>query len=437
MAFLLNLLIILSTQAMLFIINMIMARHAGAVLFGDYTVATNSLLLLAAFVTLGTDSIIAHYVPKLYIKRKYHEIKGLLAAIQRFLAPIYTLMIVFGLLLTFTIITVNYFINRAPLFGISHPLTFFLWGSVGIATCNIYLQLLRAINFFRTAILINFLQTVFYFGLALIIYFYFYPLIFHENKRYFAHAMLFGFILSYFLAVGLFMIVRHKSHFQFDQKSLPIVDYPLSWKNKIYGYTLQNLNRYIFMTIPLLVLEIIGKNDYAAGLFAAIISIMTIAYTAIGPLGTFISPNISAAYAQSKRTLKKTVNRFLVVCFVVSLITALLLGAMAKHMLLLYQSNFIYVLPYTYICLITVVTYGISTPLSRAILFSYNGSQITAQLTLALLVIQFVASVIMVHWFGLLGAIICYIGINFLDLAIKIVLMRRIYHYDPFGNKAI
>lgn len=69
MEFLFNLLIIIADQFMLFVINMLVARHAGEVLFGDFTVATNALFLIATIITFGIDSIIGYYVPKFYVKK--------------------------------------------------------------------------------------------------------------------------------------------------------------------------------------------------------------------------------------------------------------------------------------------------------------------------------------------------------------------------------
>lgn len=69
MDFYLNLFIIVADQLMLFIINMIVARHAGEELFGDFSVATSALLLIATVITFGIDSIIAYYVPKFYIRK--------------------------------------------------------------------------------------------------------------------------------------------------------------------------------------------------------------------------------------------------------------------------------------------------------------------------------------------------------------------------------
>lgn len=125
MDFYLNLFIIIADQFMLFIINMLVARHVGEELFGDFTVATNALLLLATVLTFGIDSIIAYYIPKFYIRRRYKEIARLTRSVSVFLKPIYITLLIGGLFLCFAIIAIAYLIQDVDLFEISHPFFYF------------------------------------------------------------------------------------------------------------------------------------------------------------------------------------------------------------------------------------------------------------------------------------------------------------------------
>jgi|GEM_PF-4023616 len=435
MGFTLNLFIIIADQFMLFIINMLVARHAGEALFGDFTVATNSLLLLSTVLTLGMDSIIAYYVPKLFHQKKYIEISSLTAAMKSFVKPVYYLIISGGLLICLCLIAISKVLSGISLFDISHPLFLFLWGAVALSSYNIYLQYFRAINYMRTAVILSLLQTILYFAFSLLIYFYIYPIFFHGDKRYFPHVMLIGFVASYLLIVLLSIIMQKRSMMQQYRQWITAVEH--KWKSKIYGYTVQNLNKYIFAVIPLLVIEWLGHNEHSVGLFSAISSIITLAFIAIAPIGILIGPDISAAFADSRESLKRVMKQYLLICFFISLVIMLVMGVFARHILLLYQSNFIDALPYTYACLINIMTYAISMPLSKMIQFSHEGSEVGAKLTIGLLLFQLIACIILIKWLGLLGAVICFIGINIVYNGVMIKMAIKIYRDDPFAEGAM
>ncbi|MGQ3888292.1 hypothetical protein ACQUW5_04570 [Legionella sp. CNM-1927-20] len=435
MNFTLNLIIIIADQFMLFIINMLVARHAGEVLFGNYTVATSSLWLIATMITLGIDSIIAYYVPKYYVQSKYSDIVSLTREITNFLKPLYLWVIVLGSIGAVALIALASTLRNIALFDISHPLYLFLWGTVALSLYTISMQYFRAINYMRTAILLSLMQTIFYFILSLIIYFYLYPAILHDDRRYFAHIMLIGFILSYLLVLIIvtFLYQRSEIH-SFTSRSTTT---SLEWRDKIYGYTIQNLNRYIFTVIPLIVIEWLGTSERSVGLFAAVTSIISLASVAISPIGILIGPDISASFAQKREILKKVIQKYLLICIGIALIVMVILGLFAKQILLLYQSQFTQALPYTYVCLINILTYSITMPLSKMIQYSRRGSEIGAKLTLSLLLFQFISCIIFIRWLDLLGAIICYVGINIIYIITMLILGLRIYKTDPFGSAKV
>lgn len=435
MDFLLNLFIITADQLMLFVINLMVARHAGEVLFGDFTVATNALFLIATLLTLGIDSIIAYYVPKLYVKQLYPEIFGLTLGMKAFLRPIYTRVFVGGILLTVTLLALTQVIDRLRLFEIAHPLFLFIWGSVPLAIYNIFIQFFRAIDYMRTAVIMSLLQTSCYFLLSLAIYFYIYPVLFHEQKEYFPHVMLVGFITSYILMVILAIAINRRSKLR--AAAIKKANPRYVWKDKIYGYTIQNLNKYIFTAIPLMIIELLGHSEHSVGLFSAVNSIISLAFVAIAPIGILIAPDISAAFAQNKAVLKAVMRKYLLICLAISLLIVVVMGFFAKSILILYQSNFIDALPYTYACLINVVTFSISMPLSKMIQYSSRGSVIGAKLTINLILIQLISSIILIHWFDLLGAVLCYIGINIIYNGIMIYMAIKIYRYDPIGHSIL
>ncbi|ASQ44802.1 lipopolysaccharide biosynthesis protein [Legionella clemsonensis] len=438
MEFLFNLLIIIADQFMLFVINMLVARHAGEELFGDFTVATNALFLIATIITFGIDSIIGYYVPKFYVKKKYQEIVSLTFSVRDFLKPVYLSLLVGGVLLSLSIISLSVAIKDLQLFEITHPLSLFLWGAVGISLYNIYLQFFRAVDYMRTAIFLSLMQTVIYFLLSLFTYFYLYPVLFHGDPGYFPHVMLIGFILSYVFSVIVAFIFQQKTKLQVflspESDASKTVDV---WKEKIYGYTVQNLNKFVFTAIPLLIIEWLGHTEHAAGLFSAITSIISLAFIAIGPIGILIGPDISAAFTQSKEVLLKTMKKYMLICFGIACFVALIIGLFAEKILLLYQSNFIDALPYTYICLINIFTYAISMPLYKMIQYSKEGSKIGARLTLSLLLLQIIACLIFIPWMNLIGAIICYIGINIVYNIAMVIMAMRIHRYETFGNDIV
>ncbi|CDZ75980.1 hypothetical protein BN59_00244 [Legionella massiliensis] len=436
MDFSLNLLIIIADQLMLFIINMLVARQAGEELFGDFTVATNALFLVATFITFGIDSIIAYYVPKFYVKKKYEEIVGLTSSLRIFLQPIYKTLAIGGILLSIAIMALSVILADVDMFEISHPFFLFAWGAVVLSVYTIYIQFFRAVNHMRTAIVLSLLQTFSYFILSLFTYFYLYRVMFHDNPHYFPHVMLIGFIISYVIIVLVSLFLERKSDLQQMYKdTVPSEVNFYKWQDKIYGYTLQNLNKYNFTAIPLFVIEWLGPDEQSVGLFSAVVSIISLAYIAIGPIGILISPDISAAYAQSREVLRKTMVKYLSILTLIALVIIVVIALFAEQILLLYQSNFILALPYTHLCLINILTYAISMPLSRMIQFSKNGSQTGARLTVSLLFSQFLACLILIPWLGLQGAITCYVGINIVYNLAMIVMAIYIYRNEPFENE--
>ncbi|KTC88016.1 MULTISPECIES: hypothetical protein [Legionella] len=436
MDFSLNLFIIIADQCMLFIINMLVARHAGEELFGDFSVATRSLLLLATIVTFGIDSIIAYYVPKYFVRKRFDDIADLTTSLRTFLQPIYRTLFLGGVLLSLAIIALSRAIGDVSLFEISHPFFLFLWGAVGISLYSIFIQFFRAVDYMRTAILLSLTQTIFYFLLTLFTYFFLYPVLFHDNRHYFPHVMLIGFILSYVLIVWVSFAIEKKTELKELYYKKGVMG-SLNWKEKMYGYTLQNLNRYVFSTIPLLMIELFGSGKESVGLFSAIVSIVSLAFIALNPIGILIGPEISAAFAQTREVLKKTVTKYILLSFLVSLVVVLIVAFSAKEILLLYKSGFIRALPYTYFCLINIITFSISMPLSRVIQYSKRGNKIGAKLTIAMLSLQFLACLILIPLYDLMGAVICFVGINIVYNITMIYLAIKIYHSDPFGQEVI
>ncbi len=428
MDFALNILIIIADQIMLFIINVLVARNVGEVLFGDFSVATNGLLLLATLITLGLDSIIAYYIPKFFIQKKYDEIVALTTSIKLFIKPIYFSVTTVGLVVAITLIATSKALESYHQFAYAHPMYLFLWGLVGISLYTIFIQLFRSIYYMRTSVILSFIQTLLYFALSIIIYRYIYRLILGKTNHYFVYLMLSGFILSYILTVILsfYLILRtnikfrNNHHSQFDYK----------WKEKILGYTVQKLDPFLFSTIPLIVMEWLAHQEKAVGLFAAVSSIISLAFIAIRPIGILIGPEISAALSQSREQLYATMSKFMKICLTIALIIAGTFGIFAKQILLIYKSNFIDALPYLYISLINIVTYSISMPLSKMIMYSKNGSKIGSRLTIALLFIQTVSCLTLTYWFGIKGAITCFVGINIIYNSAMLVIAYSIYNNE-------
>lgn len=437
MDFSLNLFIIVADQFMLFIINMLVARHAGEELFGDFSVATRALLLLATVITFGIDSIIAYYVPKYYLRQRFDEITDLTSSLREFLQPIYTKLFFGGVLLSLAIMALSRAIGDVSLFEVSHPFFLFLWGAVGISLYSICIQLLRAVDYMRTAIILSLMQTVFYFLLSLITYFFLYPVLFHDNRHYFPHVMLIGFIVSYVLIVPWSFAIEQRTELQQLYKKKKAAASNLDWKEKMYGYTLQNLNRYVFATIPLLMIELFGSSKETVGLFSAVVSIISLAFIAMYPIGILIGPEISAAFAETREVLKKTVAKYLLISFSMSLIVLVIMAFFAEDILLFYKSGFIRALPYTYFSLINIITFSISLPLSRVIQYSKHGNKIGARLTISMLTLQFFACIILIPLYDLAGAVICFVGINIVYNIAMICLAIRIYHRDPFGQEVV
>lgn len=429
MDFILNLIIILADQLMLFLVNLMVARRAGEELFGDFSVATNALLLIATLITLGLDSIIAYYVPKLYLRKKFYHIARLTTAIRHFLQPVHLSVFGGGLLLGLSLIALAMVSEKLALFETAHPLLLFIWGTIAISIYNIMVQLFRSIGYMRTAVLLSFMQTIFYFILAIIIYQTIHLVLPEKDVVYFPHMMIVGFLASYFLTVLICFVMIKKIAKPFQKRSAAIAktEPDPAWRNKMYGYMVQNLNVYVFATIPLLVTEIFGHREDSVGLFAAVVSIISLAFIGLSPIGILIGPEISAALADSKQKLKQTMKKFLWICLSIALVVTAIFGIFAKQILLLYQSKFINALPFLYVCLINIITYSMNMPLSKMIQYSKHGSVLGAKLTTSFIILQTIACVILIKLFGIYGAVTCYIGINILYNITMVIIALRIY----------
>lgn len=421
-------------QCMLFLINLMVARNAGPAAFGDFTVAVNSLFLIGTIVTMGLDSIVAHYIPKYYVKKKHDEIHSLILSIKNFLQPIYLTLFIGGFLLSLAIIALSYALEHLRLYEMSHLVTLFLWGAVVLSIYNIYMQLFRAVGYMRTAIFLNMLQTLFYFLFTLFTYFYFYDVLFHNNAQYFAHIMLISFILSYVLIGFAFILVHQKTQLNLRITLDKLRKNDIAWKKKISGYTIQNLDKYAFTVTPLLITEWLGKDEYIVGLFSAVASIIALGFTTLSPINILIKPEISAAFAHGKEFLLRTLFKYVGICLGIACIVALTLGIFSERILLLFKSDFIEVLPFVYIALINLFCYSISMPLTLVIQYSREGSKIGAQFTLYILLVQIIASLILISWLDLLGTMICYVGINIIYVIAASIIAYRVYQREPFGH---
>lgn len=429
MEFLFNLSIIIADQFMLFVVNVLVARHVGEELFGNFSVAINGLLLIATVVTLGVDTIVAYYFPKLFAKKKFSDMVQLARSIRHFLTPIHLTIFSLGLLLALSIFATSIAFKNLQVFELHHPLFLFFWGATAISLYNIFVQLFRSIGYMRTGILLSLLQTTLYFILAITVYHYYHLFMPKDYLFFFPHVMLLGFIGSYFLTVILcfYLFKRIAMPFQARFKSLALKS-PFEWQKKIYGYMIQNLNIYVFSTIPLLTIEWMGHNEKSVGLFAAVVSIISLAFIGISPLGILIAPEISAALASSKQVLLKTIRKSVGICLSTGLIITLIFALFGRQILLLYQAKFIDALPYLYICLINIVAYAINLPLSRIIQYSKYGDKWGAKLTMIFIIVQMFASIGLIKLYGIYGAIMCYVGVNLMYTFAMVIITRKIYN---------
>lgn len=423
MSFILNLLIIIADQFMLFFINVLVARHTDEVLFGNFLVAIKGLLFIAAFLTLGLDSIISYYIPKLFHKGKHEEIVALLKSISKFAKPYYLAVLMAGLLLAIFILVSSAIFKAFYVFEIFHPVMLFLWGTVCIAIYNILIQLFRAVDYMRTSVILSSMQTVLYLIFSLICYRY-YPLFFAKNVSYFPHFMILGYLLSYILIILIGCCLFFRTHFATRELSS---SFGHEWKTKIYGYTIQNLNSYIFSAIPLIAIECFYHDEHSVGLFAAVVSIVSLAHISIYPLGVLMGPEISASLIQDGKQVKKILFKYLKICLSISIIATAVFGLCAKQILLFYKSNFIDALPYLYISLLSIITYAISMPLAKMIQYSKYGDILGSKLTLFFLIFQSISSVILVILFGIHGAVTTYVGTNIIYVMSMIFITRQIY----------
>ena len=426
MDFLINLAIIIGDEFMLFMINLIVARHSGEELFGDYMLATNGLLMLSCFTTFGVDLIIAYYLPKLYKEEKYRDIVELLKSIYAFLKPKYLIILVGGIFITVTCIALSKVASDLTLFDISHPLFLFLWGAVAISLHTIYLQFFRTVGYMRTAILLSCLQRVCYFLLSILIAFYIYPVFFRDETHYFPHMMLIGFISSYIIIEIIAFLYQKYKVPPFKEQITQTI--PRVWKGKIYGYTLQNINGYIYSIVPLMIIEWIGPNEDSVGLFSAVISIIGLANVAISPLAILMGPDISRSLVQDKETIKKVMTKYLLMCGAMGMVVMLIIGVFARQILILYKFGFLNALPYIHICLVAILIYALVTPITILVQSSRHGNSSGAKVTINLLLLQMACSFIFIFWFDLAGAIICFLGLNLVNFIIMIVLALRVYN---------
>lgn len=421
MEFTLNLLIIIIDQILLFAINIMVARNTGEALYGNFSVATQGLLILGTLLTLGIDSIIDYYIPKLHHLKHYKKIVGLVESIKRFMMPIYTAVFITGLSIFFIFVfDLSPKLNNEVLI---HPFYIFTWGAVFIACYNILIHLLRSTNHMRLAVNMSLLQNVLYLMLVMILISLSNLYLSHEKYEYYPHVLLIAFVGSYGITDVVCYLFLGRLH---SRKKIHSQNASIKWHGKIQGYTIQNLNAFVFSAIPLLVLEIISNNEHNVGLFAAAISIISVAHLAIYPLGILIAPEISSALSHSSRQLKKILSRYLKICVGMSLGVILTIGFFAKPILYLFKSDFIDALPYLYLGLIEIVCYGINLPLTKVIMFSANGNHLGAKLTMTLLGTQIVASVILIKQFDIVGAVTCFIGISLINTLALIMLSRSI-----------
>ncbi len=434
MEFLFNFTIIVADQLMRFLITLIVARHAGVALYGDFSVAMNGLLMISAMMTLGVDSVLGYYVPKLHKQHQYREIIELIEATRSFLRPKYLLVMGGSILIIIVSFILSSIWSSMTIIEITHPVYLFLWGTMAICLYNIYIQFFRSVGLVRLSVLLTLLQTVSFLIFSLLISFWLYPFFFGSNIDYFPHIMLIGFILSYIIIEIISFIYKHKRMGPF--KGHTVVNLPSDWKSKIFGYTLQNLNRYIHSTLVLLVMEVVSNDEMSTGLFAAAMSIIGLASIFLYPMSTLIGTEISASFTGDKKTFKNLMRRDIILCGGIGIIVAVLIGLFARQLLNLFQAEFIVALPYVYASLIAVITWGFSAPLLKMIQYSPNGHVLGAKMTMSLFIVQLISSVFFTYFWAALGGIICYVGINVLILISAIYYANKVYK-EEFEDKKI
>lgn len=390
----------LLSYAVTYSLNVFLARHLNAAVYGDFSVGLELMMFMAAFLLLGTNTsskkFFQEYLNSSNPERLHAYLKWNFLFLKKSILISTTIMIVFSLAMAFLHIT------KIKMIGEHHLAIYFLWASPLMAICLFISSLYNSNNhFFLSSLFRNFLyyfiMLILFIGLVFLI----------DSKIKTIHILAIVFLSLLILFATQLFIMQKNSPFLFTTLRSALLFKPKdpdsTWrKTSLYLLT----NTVIFQavcTLDLLLVELMHKNPAAVGWYAAVLTITGVNWLIESAANNYLGPNISPSLKSGKKAeLQNYLNHITYIKMALLLISSSLMIFYSKKILLHFGPDYIAA---EAAFIISIVTSLISGLLSiSSIVLAYSGYE--RKLTFFSLIeffILLITGIIGVHFFGLKG----------------------------------
>lgn len=383
-----------------YLLNVFLARHLSAALYGDFSLGLKLMTFLAIFILLGTNTSNKKFFQE-YLGHSSHEhLHAYLKWNFSFLKK--SILISMGIMLVFSLAMFFLHLTEIKIISEHHLAIYFLWASPLMAMCLFVSSLYNSNNhFFLSSLFRNFL----YYFIMLVLFIGLVFLINSEIQT--VHILAIVFLsLTILFAMQLFIMQRN-SPFLFKTVRAALVFKPIHSDNTWRTTSLYLLtNTVIFQAVcalDLLLVELMHKNPAAVGWYAAVLTITGINWLIESTANNYLGPHISSSLKNGKKAeLQNYLNHITYMKMALLLISSSLMIFYSKKILLHFGPGYIAAEAAFIISVIASLLSGVFS--SSSIILAYSGHE--KKLTLFSLIqffILLIAGIIGVHFFGLEG----------------------------------
>jgi O-antigen/teichoic acid export membrane protein len=380
--------------------NVFIARHLTAALYGDFSLALKFLLVVSNLVLLGTNLGAKRFLSELLSRRKFKDSQKYISWNLRFIRISFLILLIFALISLGVVLLLHYMGIHA--IDEQHIVIFMLWIVPLSALCVLFCSYLIANNnvfiaIFLTEIARNSALLVFF---ILSIYF--------LDRAFTALHLTLVILAAYFVYfICMFCITRAQLPKIIKWSFEKLASTHTNWSTTSLKL-LSNGILFNFLCISdLLIIELFSGNESEVGFYSVASIIASFIFLVTNAVYNIVVPKIGYLLKTDRNELQKLLNKMTILITVFLSIIVALLVAFIKKLLLHFGSSYLAAESSTIILVIATVLAAYSR--SSVQLLVHSGDESFLLLTgIIELAVVVCVGIVATHFYGMIGMAITY-----------------------------
>ena len=408
-----NIALIILSYAIVYLLNVLLARLLSPRDYGDFRVALQVISYVALIILFGANLSLNQLLPK-YIKNKeWGHAAGLVRIFSRRIVKVSIFLLIFAFLLFSTLLFFSAFFANITI----HPVYYFLWLAPLSAASLFTINLLRCSGAgiratFSSKVIAPILNVMLIF-LALFVL----------KKIQIYHVLFaYGFSLSVILLIQLLWV---HNIIPKEIKSSP----PLFLKDKWFKLSLSMFKVNLFTTLlsssGIIILDIVHPNEDAVGLLGVILVIASPVLIIYRAVLMIVRPILSANISKTERLQEILSNTYCIVLGSCGILCFLLI--FFRHTLLAHFGQFYLAGSDDLVVCILGFAVLATTSISKAILTMSGNEQYLLKLLIVAFITNCFCASLFGYYYGVIGVLLATLAISLMyNIAIMFECKRRI-----------